>query len=132
MTIQVQHEIVTLQHASSDHWSITDEEEFLRFRKKPYDIDDEDTATTASITTKDTDDDSVLSTASSTIISNNKVSFCEEVVTMEWTRPYTEPEDIPYLYYSTDETNQYVLFTVDSCVGVVSRRCSFVCLECSF
>jgi hypothetical protein len=106
MTINVQNDIVTLQHSSSDHWSIPEEAEHLKFRKKEYEIDDEDTATTVSNSSKDTDDDSVLSTQSS--FPTSRVSFCEDLVTMEWTRPYTKPEDIPRLYYSTEETNRYV------------------------
>jgi hypothetical protein len=106
MTINVQNDIVTLQHASSDHWSITDEAEHLKFRKKEYEVDEEDTATTVSNSSKDTDDDSVLSTQSS--FPTSRVTFSKDLVTVEWTRPYTSPEDIPHLYYSTEETNRYV------------------------
>jgi hypothetical protein len=110
MTIQVINDFVALQRSSSsDQWTIKEEEtdSYLRFRKKSY-VEDDDYTTNTSISSKDSDDDSVLSTASSSVVSASRVSFCEDLITMEWTRPYTEPEDIPLLYYSTEETNRYV------------------------
>lgn len=134
MTIQVITEIVTLQHFSpSDQWTIKDEgESSLRLRKKTYDDDSEDdyTATNTSIS-KDSDDESVLSTSSSTIASTYRVSFADELVTMEWTRPYTEVEDIPLLYYSTEETNRYVHYplplTSTPCFVLSARFCVGFC-----
>jgi hypothetical protein len=108
MTIQVINDFVALQQSShTDQWKIKDEdtESYLRFRKKSY-AEDDDFTTNTSISSKDSDDDSVLSNSSSSVASPSRVSFCEELITMEWTRPYTEPEDIPLLYYSTEETNR--------------------------
>lgn len=105
MTIQVQNEVVTLQHSSTQQWEFQEDDQFLRHRKKSNEDDDLTAATAES--SKDSDDDSIVSSVSSTITQSNKVSFCEELVTEKWTRPYTEPEDIPHLYYSTDETNRF-------------------------
>jgi hypothetical protein len=60
------------------------------------------------------DDDSVMtlsSTSSSDLESNSiarVVTFAPELVTEEWTRPYTPTEDLGKLYYSTQETQRYV------------------------
>ena len=110
MTIQVINDVVSLQHSSSsDQWTIKNEEDsYLRFRKKSCDDDDDYTTSTVSLSSKDSDDDSVVSTSSSTVAHVNRVTFCDNLITMEWTRPYTDPEDVPLLYYSTEETNRYV------------------------
>jgi hypothetical protein len=111
MTIQVVNDVVTLRHSFSPSEfksSEVEEEDCLRFRKKSFSRDDGDTSSTVSLSSKDSDDDSVLSTTSSTITSASKVTFCDQLITMEWTRPYTEPKDISLLYYSTEETNRYV------------------------
>ena len=123
MTVQVINDVVALQHSSSsDQWTINKEEEdaYLRFRKKPCE-DDDYTISTVSLSSKDSDDDSVISTSSSTVASTNRVSFSDELITMEWTRPYTEPEDVPLLYYSTEETNRYVGIHDDTTVDFFSR-----------
>jgi hypothetical protein len=110
MTIQVINDVVTLQHSSSsDQWTIKEEgDSYLRFRKNSCDDDDDYTTSTVSLSSKDSDDDSVVSTSSSTVAPANRVSFCEQLITMEWTRPYTDPDDVALLYYSTEETNRYV------------------------
>ena len=62
-----------------------------------------------------TDDDSVftLSTASSFSDTDSepeeeerRVSFAEELVTDEWTRPFTAKEDLHQLFYTTEETQR--------------------------
>jgi hypothetical protein len=59
------------------------------------------------------DDDSVY-TASTASLSDTdselerRVSFAEDLVTEEWTRPYTPQEEISNLFYSTEETQRYV------------------------
>jgi hypothetical protein len=58
------------------------------------------------------EDDDTLSTASmssdeETI--DRRVTFCEEVVTEVWTRPSTERDDIPNLFYSSEDTTRYVV-----------------------
>jgi hypothetical protein len=56
------------------------------------------------------DDDSIgtRSTASlsDTDSFDRRVSFASELVTREWTRPFTEPNDVATLYYTTDETQR--------------------------
>ena len=109
MTIQVINDVVALQHSSSsDQWTIKEEDSYLRFRKTTCEDDDDYTTSTVSLSSKDSDDDSVVSTSSSTVALTNRVSFSEKLITMEWTRPYTDPDDVPLLYYSTEETNRYV------------------------
>ena len=110
MTIQVINEVVTLQHSSSSNqWTIKEQEDdtYLRLRKQACEDDDDYTTSTVSLLSKDSDDDSVVS-ASSTVATAHRVSFCDELITMKWTRPYTEPEDRPLLYYSTEQINRYV------------------------
>eukprot|EP00527_Entomoneis_sp_CCMP2396_P000741 CAMPEP_0198154576 /NCGR_PEP_ID=MMETSP1443-20131203/68664_1 /TAXON_ID=186043 /ORGANISM="Entomoneis sp., Strain CCMP2396" /LENGTH=203 /DNA_ID=CAMNT_0043821257 /DNA_START=1142 /DNA_END=1753 /DNA_ORIENTATION=- len=56
------------------------------------------------------DDDDTLSTASmssdeETI--DRRVSFCKDVVTDVWTRPFTEKEDLSYLFYSPEDTARF-------------------------
>jgi hypothetical protein len=57
------------------------------------------------------DDDSIftLSTASlsdSDSIIERRVSFADDLVTEEWTRPFTPKDEIPALYYSSEETSR--------------------------
>lgn len=57
------------------------------------------------------DDDSIftLSTASlsdSDYEIERRVSFAEDLVTEEWTRPYTPKEEVSNLFYSTEETHR--------------------------
>lgn len=112
MTIHVQQDVLVTLSSSSHHaWPISDQEdEFLLFRKKSsYGYDDMGKEI-------ESDDDSVLtlSTASLSDIESDssvsmlRVSFAEELVSVEWTRPYTATEDLGDLYYSTEETNRYV------------------------
>ena len=57
------------------------------------------------------DDDDTLSTASMSSDEetvDRRVVFCDEVVTQIWYRPFTEKDDIPNLYYSSDDTARYV------------------------
>lgn len=37
-----------------------------------------------------------------------RVSFAEDLVSEEWSRPYTAREDLPHLFYTTEETQRYV------------------------
>jgi hypothetical protein len=104
MTIHVQQDVlVTLQ--SSYSWPISESEEFLLFRKKAMLGDNE---------MIEHDDDSVLTLSTASLSDTDdsvcfRVSFAEELVTEVWTRPYTAPEDVSDLYYSTEETNRYVI-----------------------
>ena len=58
------------------------------------------------------DEDSVctLSTSSDSLSSDSslerRVSFASSLVTDVWTRPFTEREEIPSLFYSTEDTNR--------------------------
>ena len=58
------------------------------------------------------DEDSVctLSTSSDSLSSDSslerRVSFASSLVTDVWTRPFTPREDIPSLFYSTEDTNR--------------------------
>lgn len=103
MTIHVQqHALETLQ--SSNSWPICNSDDFLLFRKKSVfgdgekiEQDDDSVVTLSTASFSDSDDSVCL-----------RVSFVEELVTDVWTRPYTTPEDLADLYYSTEETNRYV------------------------
>lgn len=59
------------------------------------------------------DEDSVctLSTSSDSLSSDSslerRVSFASSLVTDVWTRPFTPREDIPSLFYSTEDTNRF-------------------------
>jgi hypothetical protein len=57
-----------------------------------------------------TDDDDTLSTSSLSTDSDceieRRVSFAEDLVSEEWTRPYTPKEEISALFYSTEETSR--------------------------
>jgi hypothetical protein len=61
--------------------------------------DDEDsvyTLSTASFSDTDSEDAGL----------EKRVSFADELVTDEWIRPYTAKEDLPLLFYTTDETQR--------------------------
>uniref|UniRef100_A0A7S3DRG5 Uncharacterized protein n=1 Tax=Entomoneis paludosa TaxID=265537 RepID=A0A7S3DRG5_9STRA len=57
-------------------------------------VEDDDTLSTASMSS----DDQTI---------DRRVSFCEEAVTAVWTRPFTEKEDIPDLFYSSEDTARF-------------------------
>lgn len=87
----------------------TDDDEFVVVNlpsKSPY-LDTERLRCSAY-----TDDDSVctLSTSSDSLSSDSsverRVSFASSLVTDVWTRPFTPREDIPSLFYSTEDTNR--------------------------
>lgn len=62
--------------------------------------DDDDsilTISTASLSDSDDSDDSVL---------ERRVSFAEDLVTDEWTRPYTPREEVSSLFYSNEDTQR--------------------------
>jgi hypothetical protein len=55
------------------------------------------------------DDDFTVSTTSLSDTDSEaerSVSFAEELVTDEWTRPYTPREEVTKLFYSTEETQR--------------------------
>lgn len=57
------------------------------------------------------DEDSVLTLSTASISDSDsdierRVSFSEDLVTDEWTRPYTPKDEIHNLYYSTEETQR--------------------------
>ena len=56
---------------------------------------DDDTASTGS-----------LSDNSSEGYQEKRVSFTEDLVTDVWTRPFTPRQDVPSLFYSTEETSR--------------------------
>jgi hypothetical protein len=60
--------------------------------------DDDDTLSTSSLSTEDSTDDSCEI--------ERRVSFAEDLVSDEWTRPYTPKEEISALFYSTEETSR--------------------------
>merc|ERR1712232_505780 len=54
--------------------------------------------------------DDTLSTASLSSDEGSvdrRVSFCAEVVTEVWTRPFTDKDDIPNLFYSSEDTARF-------------------------
>ncbi|KAL7566412.1 hypothetical protein ACA910_000895 [Epithemia clementina (nom. ined.)] len=56
------------------------------------------------------EDDDTLSTSSLSSDEETferRVSFCEDVVTEIWLRPFTEKDDIPNLYYSSEDTARF-------------------------
>lgn len=72
------------------------------------DNDDESIFTLSTTSLSDTDsdlgdDDEDSSTASS----SRRVSFADDLVSDEWTRPYTPPEEVRDLYYSSEETQRF-------------------------
>jgi len=65
-------------------------------------VDDEDsvyTLSTASFSDTDSEEDAS--------VEERRVSFSEELVTDEWTRPFTAKEDLPQLFYTTEETQRF-------------------------
>jgi hypothetical protein len=69
--------------------------------------DDDDsvfTASTAGFSDSDSEDNSL----------ERRVSFAEDLVTEEWTRPYTPKQDLESLYYSTEQTQKYVAPSTNS------------------
>jgi hypothetical protein len=59
--------------------------------------DDDDTLSTSSLSTDDSTDSE---------IEERRVSFAEDLVSDEWTRPFTPKEEISALFYSTEETSR--------------------------
>jgi uncharacterized UBP type Zn finger protein len=57
------------------------------------------------------DEDSVFTLSTASLSDSDSeversVSFAEDVVTEEWTRPYTPKEEVSKLFYSTEETQR--------------------------
>eukprot|EP00538_Stauroneis_constricta_P005045 CAMPEP_0119571026 /NCGR_PEP_ID=MMETSP1352-20130426/43913_1 /TAXON_ID=265584 /ORGANISM="Stauroneis constricta, Strain CCMP1120" /LENGTH=234 /DNA_ID=CAMNT_0007620703 /DNA_START=715 /DNA_END=1416 /DNA_ORIENTATION=- len=69
--------------------------------RKPHPNDDDDEPSVCTLSTDS------LSTDSESISSSRRVSFAAALVTEEWTRPWTAREDVPLLYYSTEETTRF-------------------------
>lgn len=63
--------------------------------RKPLVPLDDDTLSTTSVSS---DEDSSF---------DRRVSFCEDIVTEVWTRPFTEKEDIARLFYSAEDTTRF-------------------------
>jgi hypothetical protein len=64
-------------------------------------VDDEDsvfTVSTASFSDTDSEDAEDLD--------DRRVSFAEDLVTEEWTRPFTAKEDLSLLFYTAEETQK--------------------------
>jgi hypothetical protein len=58
------------------------------------------------------DDDSIFTLSTASLSDSDseierRVSFADDLVTDEWTRPYTPKELIPTLYYSPEETSRF-------------------------
>lgn len=80
--------------------------EKLRLSTSCDDDDSVFTVSTASFSDTDSEDGSI----------QRRVSFAEELVTNEWTRPFTPKEDLSHLFYTTEETQKYVQpSTVSTC-----------------
>jgi hypothetical protein len=61
--------------------------------------------------TSDDEDDSVYTTSTASLSDSDsdferRVSFASQVVTDEWTRPFTPKDEVSSLYYSTAETQR--------------------------
>jgi uncharacterized UBP type Zn finger protein len=57
------------------------------------------------------DEDSVFTLSTASLSDSDSeversVSFADDVVTEEWTRPYTPKEEVSKLFYSTEETQR--------------------------
>jgi len=52
------------------------------------------------------EDDASFDASSTVSEAPKRVSFCDSLVTDEWTRPYTSQEEIADLYYSTLDTQR--------------------------
>jgi len=63
---------------------------------------------TATFSSDDEDSIFTLSTASLSDESEmeRRVSFADDIVSEEWTRPYTPKEEVSNLFYSTEETQR--------------------------
>jgi hypothetical protein len=55
------------------------------------------TASTACFSDSDSEDGSI----------ERRVSFAEDLVTDEWVRPFTPKEELPELFYTTEETQKF-------------------------
>jgi len=110
MTIKVEQEVlvVSLQERRPHQWPISDSSDDFLISKKPqcpqrgddkivYDDEDASSISTFSTASLSDSDSSEF---------DRRVSFSEDLVTDEWTRPFTEEEDIPTLYYSNEETQR--------------------------
>lgn len=80
--------------------------------KKIYQDDDEEDedASIFTLSTASLSDDSSAASSSGEI--ERRVSFAEDLVTDEWTRPFTPKDLIPTLFYSMEETSRYAQFFV--------------------
>lgn len=81
------------------------------------------------------DEDSLctLSTSSDSLSSDasidKRVTFSSSLVTDEWTRPFTPRDEVAKLFYSTEDTNRYVL---NSRPSVVHGRQILDCSHTAF
>jgi hypothetical protein len=116
MTIQVQHHqpdvlitTTSCSTSSDETWKppidtlLSSNDDFMLFHKPllPFGSrpdDDESVMTLSSTSSSDLESNSIA----------RVVTFAPELVTEEWTRPYTPTEDLGKLYYSTQETQRYV------------------------
>jgi hypothetical protein len=92
----------------------TDDSYCLSFRKQPFFSDVENLRGCTC------DDDDSIFTASTDSLSDTdseldrRVSFADDLVTEEWTRPFTPKEEVNNLFYSSDDTARYVELSTDS------------------
>jgi hypothetical protein len=110
MTIQVPDLQLCLQLQSSYSSWPSDSEDLLRLRKKALSLD-----SNHKINDDFYEDCCTLSTTSLSDLDSIeeedvrcRVSFAEDVVSGVWTRSYTEPKDVPELFYSSAEIERYV------------------------
>jgi hypothetical protein len=115
MTIKVEQEVLlrVLEPPSTRYSldsSIQDDDGFLLVDfRNPL---SHDLCSVGKIRAESYDDDDSIFTLSTASISDTdseierRVSFAEDLVTDEWTRPYTPKELIPTLYYSPEETSR--------------------------
>lgn len=118
MTIKVEREALITVLGRSPSWqpypceetSLSSDDDscvVLNIPTKSQCLDDESARSSA-----DSDEDSLCaSSTSSDSLScessvERRVSFASDLVSEEWTRPYTPREEISNLYYSTEDTNR--------------------------
>lgn len=114
MTIKVEQEVL-VSLGSSHQWPIGNSDDYLIRKSKPQQSDDD--LLSKSPFCDDLDEECAsISTFSTASMSSDdysidrRVSFADDIVTEVFTRPYTEESEISNLYYSTEETQRWVLF----------------------
>lgn len=110
MTIKVEQEVVlrVVQNSNASHPPLPVGDDFLLvdFRKPSNDFDGVE-----KILSADDDDDSIFTISTASLSDTDseiqrRVSFAEDLVSEEWTRPFTPKDEVSSLFYSTEETQR--------------------------